>query len=63
MTTRLLQPITPPFSETNKRKMRALFKQGLQLARNTSEKVLANTIGVEQRFLYRLAFRQNHEIL
>ena len=53
MTTRLLQPITPPFSEANKRKMRTLFKQGLQLARNTSERVLANVIGVEPRYLYR----------
>ena len=52
MTTRLLQQITPPFSEANKRKMRTLFKNGLGLARNTSETVLANVIGVQPRFLY-----------
>ena len=52
MTTRLLQQITPPFSETNKRKMRTLFKNGLGLARNTSERVLANVIGVQPRLLY-----------
>ena len=52
MTTRLLQQITPPFSEANKRKMRTLFKTGLGLARNTSERVLANVIGVQPRLLY-----------
>jgi hypothetical protein len=53
MTTRLLKEITPPFSEANKRKMRALFKTGLGLSRNTSENTLANVIGVELRYLYR----------
>ena len=52
MTTRLLKEITPPFSETNKRKMRTLFKRELGLPRNASEAVIANTINVSQRLLY-----------
>lgn len=49
---RILKEIEPPFSANDKRKMRTLFKQGLGLARNVSERVLANTIGVPQRLLY-----------
>lgn len=49
---RILKEIEPPFSQNDKRKMRTLFKQGLGLARNASERVLANVIGVPQRLLY-----------
>jgi hypothetical protein len=49
---RILKEIEPPFSQNDKRKMRTLFKQGLGLARNASERVLADVIGVPQRLLY-----------
>lgn len=52
MTTRLLQEAQPPYSETIKRKMRTLFRQGLGLARNASEATIANVIGVQPRLLY-----------
>ncbi len=52
MTTRLLQEARPPYSETIKRKMRTLFRQGLNLARNASEARIAQAIGVQPRLLY-----------
>jgi len=52
MTQRLLKQATRPFSENIKRKMRTLFKQDLNLPRNASDDKLAQTIGVERRFLY-----------
>ena len=52
MTTRLLQEAQPPFTESIKRKMRTLFRQGLRLARNASEARIAQAIGVQPRLLY-----------
>lgn len=49
---RLLNEIQHPFSENDKLKLRRLFKTGLGLSKNTSEKKLADTIGVPQRLLY-----------
>jgi hypothetical protein len=49
---RILKEVTQPFTKSDKLKMRKIFKQGLGLARNTSEKVLARTIGVPINLLY-----------
>ena len=52
MTTRLLKEAQRPYSESIKRQMRTLFRQGLGLSRNVSEERIANTIGVQKRLLY-----------
>lgn len=49
---RLLREVEQPFSKNDKLKMRMLFKEGLGLSKNSSEKKLADTIGVPLNFLY-----------
>lgn len=49
---RLLRKIEPPFTKMAKLKMRKLFKDDLGLAKNSSEKKIAETIGVPLKLLY-----------